>query len=444
MERPKIAVIGNGSREDGICETLHKSPQNPEIYCLPGNAGTERWATNVPIGRPPTDEDPIINRFSYLRDIVSFVEQEGIDLTVIGPERPLADGIVDYLDHWGHLAFGPSSVATILESKKTWASDLMKRHNIPGAKSVTIQRSKDITLEDQIKRAMEEFGTPVVVKPDGLTEGKGVTICRTEDEVKEVVDLMVVKGIYKTAGHRVQIQELLEGPELSVMAFADGETVIPMVPASDYKLLKPKGYDRLKNPNTGGMGAYTRPSFATADLMAQIQAEILEPTLHALAAEGRPYRGVLYAGLMITKAGPKVLEFNSRFGDPEAQVVLPLLDSDFVKIAFDVARGTLDPESVLWKSLFSCAVVLAAEGYPQAPVIGIPINGFDNLGEDDHVSVGGAIRDEEGNIVSSSGRIMTVWALGESRKAARANAYKTANLIKFPGKQYRRDIGLEA
>ncbi|HZU04733.1 MAG TPA: phosphoribosylamine--glycine ligase, partial [Chloroflexota bacterium] len=315
----RILVVGAGAREHALLWKLAQSPLRPQLYCAPGNAGTAALAETVPLAAEDID------------GLARWAAEQAIDLTLVGPEAPLAAGIADAFAARGLALFGPTRAAATIEASKAWAKTLMQRHGIPTARAVV---ADDLAAA---RRALDTFGLPVVIKADGLAAGKGVTVATTRAEAEAALVACLVDRVFGAAGERVVIEECLQGRELSVLAFADGQTVRPLVPACDYKRVG----DGDTGPNTGGMGAYAPPPWVTPAMQARIEREILAPALAALAAAGRPYRGVLYAGLMLTRDGPKVLEFNCRFGDPEAQVVLPLLATDLVEIAQAVVAGRL-------------------------------------------------------------------------------------------------------
>jgi phosphoribosylamine---glycine ligase len=413
----RILVVGSGAREHALLWKLAQSAMRPTLYCAPGNAGTSALAENVPL-RP---ED--------VAGLTGWAAEHAVELTVVGPEAPLVAGIADAFAARGLAVFGPSRAAAEIEASKSWAKSLLKRHGIPTARAAVADDAATA------RRHLDAYGLPVVIKADGLAAGKGVTVAGTRLEAEAAVDACLVAGAFGEAGRRVLIEECLVGQELSVLAFADGETVVPMVPACDYKRVS----DGDEGPNTGGMGAYAPPGLATADLQARIEREILAPTLAALAAEGRPYRGVLYAGLMLTADGPKVLEFNCRLGDPETQVVLPLLDSDLVAVALAVAHGGLAGAPVRWSRGAACGVVLASAGYPDQYASGQPIAGLDALPADALVFHAGTRR-VDGRVLTAGGRVLTVAATGPSLAEARARAYGVVDGIQFEGRHYRRDI----
>ena len=412
-----ILVVGGGAREHALLWKLAQSPRRPRLYCAPGNAGSAALAENVPIG---AEDVPALARWA---------EEHAVDLTVVGPEAPLAAGLADVLAARGLAVFGPTRSAAAIEASKAWAKDLMQRHGIPTARATVV--------DDPVaaRRALDAVGLPVVVKADGLAAGKGVTVATTCAEAEAAIDACLVDRVFGAAGERVVVEECLQGQELSVLAFTDGKTVVPMVPACDYKRVG----DGDVGPKTGGMGAYAPPAIATPELRTQVQRTILEPTVAALAAEGRPYRGVLYAGLMLTADGPQMLEFNCRFGDPETQVVLPLLDGDLVAIARAVAEGRLSQVPVRWAPAACCGIVLAAGGYPGPYQTGQPIVGLDAVPSDALVFHAGTRAAAE-QIVTAGGRVLTVVAVAPTLAEARARAHAAAERIEFEGCHYRRDI----
>jgi phosphoribosylamine--glycine ligase len=413
----RILVVGGGAREHALLWKLAQSPRQPELYCAPGNAGTATLAKNVPVA---AEDVPALARWA---------DEHAVDLTIVGPEAPLVAGLADQLAARGLAVFGPSRDAARIEASKAWAKALMQRHGIPTARFVVA------TDVEAARRALDDFGLPVVVKADGLAAGKGVTVARTRAEAEAAIAGCLVAHAFGAAGDRVLVEECLQGRELSVLAFADGKTIVPMAPACDYKRVG----DGDVGPNTGGMGAYAPPALATPELMARVQREILEPTLAALAAAGHPYRGVLYAGLMVTPDGPKVLEFNCRFGDPETQVVLPLLESDLVDVALAIAHGRLDETDVRWRDAACCGVVLAAGGYPGQYATGHPIAGLDALPADTLVFHAGT-RAADGQVLTAGGRVLTVAAVAPTLAAARERAYAGAAKVHFQGAHYRRDV----
>ncbi|HWP28339.1 MAG TPA: phosphoribosylamine--glycine ligase [Chloroflexota bacterium] len=415
----RILVVGAGAREHALLWKLAQSPLRPQLYCAPGNAGTAALAETVPLAAEDID------------GLARWAAEQAIDLTLVGPEAPLAAGIADAFAARGLALFGPTRAAATIEASKAWAKTLMQRHGIPTARAVV---ADDLAAA---RRALDTFGLPVVIKADGLAAGKGVTVATTRAEAEAALVACLVDRVFGAAGERVVIEECLQGRELSVLAFADGQTVRPLVPACDYKRVG----DGDTGPNTGGMGAYAPPPWVTPAMQARIEREILAPALAALAAAGRPYRGVLYAGLMLTRDGPKVLEFNCRFGDPEAQVVLPLLATDLVEIAQAVVAGRLHEVPLAWTPAACCAVVLASGGYPGPFRTGLPISGLETVPPDVLVFHAGTRR-VDGQVVTAGGRVLTVAAVAPALAEARARAYAAAERIRFEGCHYRRDIAL--
>jgi phosphoribosylamine---glycine ligase len=400
----KVLVVGSGAREHALAWRL--SLDGADVTVAPGNAGT---VNNVPI--EATD----------IEGLAGYAAARRIDLTVVGPETPLAAGIVDEFSARGLAIFGPTRVSARLEWSKAWTKQFMQRHGIPTA------RAEIAATEAEARGAIARTGLPVAIKADGLAAGKGVWLAHTWAEVDEA--LRAARALGKTAETLV-IEECLSGPEVSVLAFTDGERLAVMPPARDYKRI----FDGDRGPNTGGMGGYTWPSDATPDLLRDVEELVLRPTLHGMAAEGTPYRGVLYAGLMLTPSGPRALEFNSRFGDPECQLILPLVASGFLDACQSIAAGKLEPPR--WRSGQTFGVVLAAAGYPAAPRAGDAVSGLEALPPSVHAfHAGTAFRVAE--LVTAGGRVLTL--VGESRKTV----YAAAELVRFAGKQYRRDIGLE-
>jgi phosphoribosylamine--glycine ligase len=435
----KVLVVGGGAREHALVWKLHLSPRVREVYCIPGNAGIFAMAHPVPV--PLNDWDAL----------ALWARRTGIDLTVVGPEAPLVDGVVDRFQEVGAPIFGPSGSAAAIEGSKAWAKQFMERHGVPTARAIVAESLAEA------RHAAAAFGFPVVVKADGLAAGKGVTVAFGEADLQGALEDCFERRVFGEAGARVVVEEFLQGREVSVLAFSDGETVVPMVPASDYK----RAFDNDEGPNTGGMGAYAPPRFVTADLMAHVEERILRPTVAGLAWEGRPYRGVLYAGLMITKDGPRVLEFNCRFGDPEAQVVLPLLKSDLVDVLLACVEGRLHEMTVEWLPEATCGVVLASEGYPGRFETGFPIEGLDDLdpgvlafhagtryagtGDETSSSRLGFFRSSRHGvapIVTAGGRVLTLVARGPTLREARQRVYANVDRVRFTGRFYRRDIAL--
>ncbi len=417
-----VLVIGNGGREHALVWKLAQSPRVKTIYAAPGNAGTGMSAQNLDI------------RANEVEALARIAKDKDIDLTVVGPEAPLAAGIVDLFQSRGLLAFGPTKAAAEIEWSKIFARELMVKYGIPcphGEVFTSFQTASDYVKGHQL---------PLVVKVDGLAAGKGVTVARTVDEALAALSDIFEKRAFGAAGSRVLIDDFLKGREASLLAFCDGKTVAPMVPACDYKTI----FDGDRGPNTGGMGGYSPPEYVDQQLATHIQKTVLEPTVRALATEGRPFKGVLYAGMMLTEYGPKVLEFNARFGDPETQIILPRLQSDLADILFACASGTLDSQQISWDNGASVGVVLASKGYPGPYQTGIPISGLDNPGRDITVFHAGTRKGPEGRVYTSGGRVLAVVGQGKDIAEARRKVYSNISRISFDGCYYRKDIAERA
>ncbi len=417
----KILVIGSGGREHVICWKLAQSPKTDKIYCAPGNAGIAEFAECVPIGAMEFDK------------LAAFAKENAIDLTVVGMDDPLVGGIVDVFEAEGLRVFGPRKNAAILEGSKAFSKDLMKKYNIPTAAYENF---------DDPEKALEYLETakmPIVLKADGLALGKGVLICNTLEEAKAGVKEIMEDKKFGTAGNTMVIEEFMTGREVSVLSFVDGKTIKTMASAQDHKRAK----DGDQGLNTGGMGNFSPTPFYTKEVDEFCQKYIFQPTVDAMAAEGRPFKGVIFFGLMLTEDGPKVLEYNARFGDPEAQVVLPRMENDMVQVVEACIDGTLDQIDLKFKEDACVCVILASDGYPLSYQKGFPITGLENFkGRDDYfVFHAGTKFDENGTIVTNGGRVLGVTALGGDLKTARANAYKAAELVHFENKYMRTDIG---
>jgi phosphoribosylamine--glycine ligase len=402
----KVLVVGSGGREHALAWCLQR--QGADVLVAPGNGGTPKA---FPVGA--TD-------VAGLRELAM---RERIDLTIVGPEGPLAMGIVDAFAERELAVFGPTRAAARLEWSKGWAKDFFRRHGIPTASA------EIVGSEGEARRALARLDLPAVLKADGLAAGKGVFVVHSAEEADAAFAQLF--GHLGAAAQQVLVEQCLAGPELSLLAFSDGERLAVMPPARDYKRLR----DDDGGPNTGGMGGLTWPSYATSALLDDVEQHILRPTLDGMAAEGTPYRGVLYAGLMLTADGPKVLEFNCRFGDPECQLILPLLVSPLAEVCAQVASGSLRPSDLHWASGRTFGVVLAAPGYPDAPRLGEPIFGLDELPDGVLAFHAGTRRDAGGRLLTAGGRVLTV--VGSDRSAV----YAAAETIRFAGKQFRRDIG---
>jgi phosphoribosylamine--glycine ligase len=418
MSLLNVLVIGNGSREHAICWKLKQSPRLGSLYCAPGNAGTRLQAENVSIN--PADHT----------GVASWCRENAVDLVVIGPEAPLADGLADSLLAAGLRVFGPTAAAATIESSKIWTKEFAQRHGIPTANAWACRSM------DEAMRAVGQLDGPIVIKADGLAAGKGVVIAGDRAEAEQVLSDYLLTGTLGDAGRSLLVEERLQGPELSLLAFTDGERYAVMPPARDHKRI----FDGDRGPNTGGMGAFAPVPGVDAEALAE---QFIGPTVRGLAAEGRPFRGVLYAGLMVTDHGPMLIEFNCRFGDPETQVILPLLDSDLLEIFDSVARGRLDPPTVRWRAETACGVVLASHGYPGTVRSGDVISGIDGVPDDTIVFQAGTAFEGK-QTVTAGGRVLTVTGLGADIHAARERAYAAAQAISFEGSQMRRDIGLPA
>jgi phosphoribosylamine--glycine ligase len=395
-----------------------QSPKATEVYAAPGNAGTAKIANNIDIKAEDSEA------------LLKFAKENRIDLTVVGPEQPLANGVVDLFTKNGLAIFGPTQKAAEIESSKVFAKDLMQRHGIPCAKS---QAFSDITeAKDYVKRQKP----PIVLKADGLAEGKGVIIAESVADAEKTLDDMISGKKFGAAGNRVVVEEHLIGREMSFFIFTDGKTIAPTVPARDYKRI----YDGNKGPNTGGMGSYSPPEFYNDLLGTIIMKTIMGPVTLALADEGRPYKGTLYGGLMITNNMPKVIEFNARLGDPETQVVLTRLKTDLVDIMLAVINNSLDKIKIEFDDNACVGVVVASGGYPGSYKTGFPISGLDDLDKDILVFHAGTKSGGKREVLTNGGRVLTVVAKGKDLKDAREKVYKNIIRIKFEGCYYRSDI----
>ena len=419
----KVLVIGSGGREHALVWKIGRSKRVEKVYCAPGNAGTGALAENLDIKADDLD------------GLARFARGNRIDLTVVGPEMPLVAGIVERFERDGLRVFGPSKRAAELEGSKAFTKHLMRRHGIPSA---------EYQVFDDFEKAsayIEDRGAPIVVKADGLAAGKGVLVCSSVEEALEGAKSILVDGAFGEAGASLVVEECLRGEEASIIALTDGKAIAPLEPAQDHKAI----FDGDKGPNTGGMGAYSPAPVVTPEVMDRVVKEVLVPTVHAMNKEGRPFKGVLYAGLMMTEQGPKVLEYNVRFGDPEAQPLLMRLDCDLVDLLDAVVDGCLDEADIRWDSRAAVCVVMASGGYPGEYEKGKPISGLDDAARIDDVQVfhaGTAVKGDE--IVTAGGRVLGVTALGESTAAAIDRAYEAVGKISWDGVQFRKDIGAKA
>ena len=417
----KVLVIGGGGREHAICWKLSKSPKVDELYCAPGNAGIAEVAKCVDIG---------VMDFEKMAD---FAKKEAFDLVVVGPDDPLAGGIVDVLEEKGLRVFGPRKNAAILEGSKAFSKDLMKKYGIPTAAYETFD-----TPEAALKY-LETAPVPIVLKADGLALGKGVLICNTREEAKEGVKTLMLDKQFGHAGDRIVVEQFMTGREVSVLSFVDGKTIKIMTSAQDHKRAK----DGDQGLNTGGMGTFSPSPFYTKEVDEFCRKYIYQATVDAMKAEGREFKGIIFFGLMLTADGPKVLEYNARFGDPETQVVLPRMKNDIVDVFEACVDGTLDQIDLQFEDNAAVCVVLASDGYPKHYEKGKKITGLENFKDKDgyYVFHAGSKFDAEGNILTNGGRVLGVTATGKDLKEARANAYKATEWIHFENKYMRHDIG---
>ena len=414
----KVLVVGSGGREHAICWKLKQSPKVTGLFCAPGNGGIAQIARCVDV--KATDVD----------GMVKWAKENAMDFVVVAPDDPLALGMVDTLEEAGIPAFGPRANAAVIEASKAFSKELMKKYHIPTA------RYETFTQLDKALDYIGEQGAPIVVKADGLALGKGVVVAATVDEAKTAAREMMEDKKFGQSGSTVVIEECMTGPEVTVLAFADGEHVYPMPASQDHK----RAYDGNRGPNTGGMGAISPPPQYTPETARRCMDEIFLPTIRALKAEGRPFHGVIYFGLMLTPEGPRVVEYNARFGDPECQAVLSLLDSDLLDIFAACREGTLDRTDIRWKDQAACCLVLASGGYPLDYQKGYPISGLEEAGKSAVVFHAGTA-EKDGQIVTSGGRVLGVTALGDTLEQAIDNAYAAAKPISFTDMHFRTDIG---
>jgi phosphoribosylamine--glycine ligase len=421
----KMLVVGNGGREHALVWKIRQSPLVKEVYCAPGNAGIAGIADCVPI-----DTSNII-------EVADFAQTIGADLTVVGPELPMVLGIADEFQRRGMAIFCPTRVAAEIEGSKAFARDFMNRHEIPSPRYAIAGSPEE--AEQVIKKS--ELGYPLVLKVDGLAAGKGVVVVHDKKEAKAAAAEMMSDKKFGTAGAKLVFEEFLPGDEVSFLVFSDGARVVPMVSVQDHKRV----LDNDEGPNTGGMGTVSPSTSLSLDVHKQIMQEIILPTVAGLATEGRKYQGVLYAGLMITEKGPRVLEFNARFGDPETQTIMARMRSDIVPILQGVAEGQLKETKIDWAKEAAACIVLASRGYPDAPDTGQEIRGLDALsGESDVTVFHAATAKRDGKVVTVGGRVLGVTALGANLDAAIERAYQAVQKIAFDGMHYRKDIGQKA
>lgn len=417
----KVLIVGGGGREHAIATCVAKSPKVDKIYCAPGNAGIGQIAECVPIGAMEFDK------------IVAFAKEQAIDLTIVGMDDPLVGGLVDALEAEGLRAFGPRKNAAILEGSKAFSKDLMKKYNIPTAGYENFEDSEKAL---EYLRTQAKF--PVVLKADGLALGKGVLICNDLAEAEAGVKEIMEDKKFGSAGNTMVIEEFMTGREVSVLSFVDGKTIRTMTSAQDHK----RAMDGDQGLNTGGMGTFSPSPFYTEEVDEFCRKYIYQPTVDAMAAEGRPFVGIIFFGLMLTPDGPKVLEYNARFGDPEAQVVLPRMKTDILEVMEACVNGTLDQVKLEFEDNAAVCVVLASQGYPVKYEKGIPMSGFENFADKEgYYCFHAGTKLENGQIVTNGGRVVGITAKGKDLKEARKNAYEATEWIQFANKYMRHDIG---
>lgn len=418
----KVLLVGSGGREHAIVWKLKQSPKIDKIYCAPGNAGIAQDAQCVPIGAMEIDK------------LVSFAKEEGIDFTIIGMDDPLVAGVVDAFEAEGLKVFGPRKNAAIIEGSKAFSKDLMKKYGIPTAKYETFD-SYDAAKEYVSKQEM-----PIVIKADGLALGKGVLICQSLQEAYDALDEIMVDKKFGASGSKVVIEEFLIGPEVSVLSFCDGKTVVPMVSAQDHK----RAYDNDEGLNTGGMGTFSPSRIYTPEINEECMKTIFQPTVDAMAKEGRKFVGVLYFGLMLTKDGMKVIEYNARFGDPETQVILPRLKTDLLEIMEACVEGNLDKIDIKWHDNAAVCVVLASGGYPVEYKKGYEITGLDEVAKrKDIVVFHAGTAEKDGKFVTNGGRVLGITGIGKDLDEAIKIAYEGVEMVDFKDKHFRHDIGIK-
>lgn len=428
----KVLVIGSGGREHAIVWKLKQSPRFPKIFCAPGNAGIARDAEIVNL------------KADDIKGLLAFALREKIDLTIVGPEAPLAGGIVDKFMQKGLDIFGPTKELANLEASKAHSKEVMRRLNIPSA-AFEIFDSADKAIDFTNRSRLFAAHYPVVVKADGLAAGKGVVICKNRNEAQLAIEDMMVRKVFGRAGEKIVIEEHLEGEEASILAVSDGINVIALASSQDHK----RAFDADKGPNTGGMGAYSPAAVVTEAIHTRVMDEVIRPLINGLAKENKFYKGVLYAGIMLTKEGPKVLEFNVRFGDPETQAILPRLKTDLIDLCFAGIEDRIDEIKLEWKEKPSVCVVLASGGYPGEYKKGFEISGLEDAlweaGGDTHIfHAGTKLQEAKDSYITDGGRVLDVVSLGDDIRQARDKAYKAIGKIRFEGMHYRKDIGHRA
>ncbi len=417
-----VLVIGSGGREHALVWKLSQSRQVNNIYCIPGNGGIAELATCVNINLLDFDK------------LIKFAKENSVELTIVGPEMPLVAGIVNAFEKEGLAIFGPTAQAAELEGSKAFAKEFMEKYNIPTAKYAVTNIASE--AKAYIKNVV---GTPCVIKADGLAAGKGVIIAMTQEEAINAIEEIMEDKVFGDAGNQVVIEEFLIGEEVSVLALSDGKNVVPMIPAQDHKRV----FDGDEGPNTGGMGAYAPAPLCDENMLNYVHQKILEPTIKGMEKEGRPFKGVLYAGLMVTKEGPKVLEYNARFGDPETQPIMLLLESDLVDLCQAVIKGNISKDMLKWKQGNAVCVIAASSGYPGSFEKGKVIE-IGDVPENTKIFHAGTALEETGQLVTSGGRVLGVTSIGDNLEEAIQNAYASIEKIKFDGMHYRKDIGSKA
>ncbi len=416
----KVLIVGGGGREHAIAYCVAKSPRVSKIYCAPGNAGIGELAECVPVGVMEFDK------------LAAFAKENCVDLVIVAPDDPLVAGAVDVFEAAGLRVFGPRKNAAVLEGSKAFSKDLMKKYNIPTAAYENFDSAEDALAY------LETAQMPIVLKADGLALGKGVLICNTLEEAKEGVKTIMLDRQFGSAGNRLVVEEFMTGREVSVLSFVDGKTILPMTSAQDHKRAK----DGDQGLNTGGMGTFSPSPFYTEEIDEYCRKNIFQPTVDAMAAEGREFKGIIFFGLMLTEDGPKVLEYNARFGDPEAQVVLPRMKNDIIDVMEACIDGTLDQTDLQFEDNAAVCVVLASEGYPVHYEKGYVIKGLENFKDrEGYYAFHAGTKATENGIVTNGGRVLGVTAKGATLKEARANAYEAVGLIDFDNKYCRKDIG---
>ena len=417
----RVLVVGSGAREHAISWKLTQSPEIDVLFVAPGNAGTSSIATNLPVDA------------ENVSGLLEVVNTNNVDFTIVGPEAPLASGIVNIFRNEGLSVFGPTREAAQIETSKTFARGLMEKYGIPAPAYYVVD-----SYQEGVAWLNGHAG-PVVVKADGLAGGKGVFVCSEQQQALHALQLCMVRRAFGSAGDRVLLEECLEGPEVSVFTFTDGHHISSLFAASDYK----RAFDGNEGPNTGGMGSYSPPFCWNQELSERVKEEIMLPVVEAMRCESTPYVGVLYAGLILTSDGAKVVEFNCRLGDPESQVILPRLETDFLQIAEACVQGRLNEVPVEWTDAACVGVVIASRGYPEKYDSGFPINGLDSLDEDVMVFHAGTRLDKKGSVITSGGRVLTMVSMSDSIASARSRVYDNIGRIQYRNAYYRCDIGQE-